>query len=126
MKFKSKGLNIIKRPIGALAGGVGAELINQHLPVENHTTKMAISAFIGAVLSAYTKYDITQGVGDGILGVVGSQLTRSFPSLTGVGDTSYLPSRHSVGRSSNWIERRRMTGEMSPNNPLPSGSLNVS
>ena len=113
------------QPVGGLVGGVGAEMINQYLPVENSQAKMAISAVVGAGLSAFTKHDLTKGMGAGILGVVGSQLTRNFTSVSGVGDTSYLPSRHAVGRSSNWISQRRISGEMSPSNPLPYGAQNV-
>lgn len=119
MKIKLKG-NKIMQPVGGLVGGVGATLIDQYLPIENSTAKTALIAVAGAGLSAFTKNEMLQGMGAGILGVVGANLYAGFA-------VSGLPSRNvMLGNASNWIGKHIISGsEMNPGNGLPAGNKSV-
>ncbi len=123
MKF-FKGKSKIMQPVGGLIGGVGATLLEEHVPIDNSTAKTALIAVAGAGLSAFTKNEIMQGMGAGILGVVGANLYKNFTgSPASTPATAGLPSRNVMLGSPNWIGRRRVAGpEMDPSNGLPASS----
>ena len=128
MKMKMKKFSMM-RTVGALGGGVAAGAVKSLMPSDNSdTTNALIVGAIGAAASAFVGGEIFEGVGAGMLGVAGAQLTSGmFDSETasttsGVG---LIPANHAVmgvGRPRAWVNSRIRGTEDSE---IPTGKNNV-
>ncbi len=128
MKMKMKKFSMM-RTVGALGGGVAAGAVKSFMPSDNSdTTNALIVGAIGAAASAFVGGEIFEGVGAGMLGVAGAQLTSGmFDSETasttsGVG---LIPGNHAVmgvGRPRAWVNSRIRGTEDSE---IPTGKNNV-
>jgi hypothetical protein len=95
-----KGLDFGKiavKTAGLAAGGVGAAVLNKHLPASiNETLRPIIMIGVGALVPTFVKKnDLIGYVGDGMIARGASDLVSRFmPNLAGIGETEqyfFLP-----------------------------------
>lgn len=117
-KFKATAM------VGGLLGGVVAEYGGGLLPDSlGKTTNAAIVGVVGAAVDAFSgKSDLMGGIGMGMLGVAGAQLTKS---LVGTDTVGLLPGQNAVMgvKKKNWVASRQGGSSVGEKNPLPNQSV---